>query len=158
MINELDYSGGLAKPLIMDDNPLLREVSISVIDFDTNLIDLVKSMVATMFSNNGCGLSAIQIGVTKRVIVAFFETKVVVMVNPVITRTLKREIVESEGCLSIPRTKWCQVSRPAKCDVDFQDTDGTNHSISLSGRLARIIQHEIDHLNGVLIYDKVYRG
>lgn len=140
--------------IVQDDNPILKTVSDQVVDFNEDLLDLISSMYCAMYEHNGVGISAIQIGVPKRVIIASFEHETLVMVNPVFIRKLNREVVEIEGCLSIPKEKWRKVSRPAKCQVRWQDAQGVFHEANFSGMLARIIQHEMDHLDGILITDK----
>jgi peptide deformylase len=144
----------MVKPIIQDSDPLLRTVSEAVVDFDQSLQDLVVDMLATMSANHGRGLSAIQIGVAKRVIVFTTTESSWIMVNPVMTRSLNRNTVEKEGCLSIPPARWRYVSRPAKCDVTWQNGEGAFQSATLSGDAARVFQHEYDHLDGILITDK----
>jgi len=143
------------KLIIKDDNPLLREISEPVTEFDDGLSGLIQDMLVTMISNKGIGLSAIQIGVKQRVILAYHEKTIYCMINPEFIRKLNRETVEREGCLSIPGVGR-QVSRPAKCELKWQDPDGNHHQGNFSGMLARILQHEIDHLDGILITDKPY--
>jgi peptide deformylase len=141
------------KPIVRDDDPQLRTVSALVTEFDESLMTLIEQMLAAMITNQGIGLSAIQIGVAKRVIVAFADKEMHVMINPEYIRKLNREVVMEEGCLSIPGLRR-KVSRPAKCEIAWQDPEGNFHTGNFSGMLARIIQHEMDHLQGVLITDK----
>lgn len=143
-----------APEILPDTDPRLRLKSESVTEFDTRLRVLVQQMKAAMLSRNGLGLAAIQIGEPLRVILVREDTHhLIVMVNPVITRTLKREDISKEGCLSIPPHKWKPVARPAKCDVTWQDTDGETYSATFTGITARCVQHEIDHLEGILMTD-----
>lgn len=143
-----------AEKVLQDDNPTLRKVSQPVIEFGTDLTNLADRMILTMRVHNGRGLAAIQIGIPTRLIVALADDKLYVMANPVITRRLNREAIEREGCLSVPPRKWRRVSRPAKCEIEWQDTMGNRFSDGFSGESARVLQHEIDHLDGVLIIDK----
>jgi peptide deformylase len=141
------------KRVVLDSNPILRQVSAPVTEFDLDLKQLAVDMIETMVNYQGVGLSAIQIGVPKRIIIAVENDNLQLLVNPVITRKLQRETETWEGCLSIPG-RQVRVSRPAKCDVDYQDLDGNHHSACFSGLMARIVQHEMDHLDGILITDK----
>lgn len=140
--------------VLQEGDPLLRERSSEVDEFGDDLRSLVALMLAVIKGGRGRGLAAVQIGVPLRVIVALVDGVPHWMINPVVTRTLRREAVEREGCLSVPPRHWRPVSRPAKCEIDWQDTDGTKHSRGFSGEIARVLQHEIDHLDGVLITDK----
>jgi peptide deformylase len=146
-------------PIIMRGDPILKQVSLPVTEFDSALTTLATTMMTTMANRGGRGLAAVQIGVLQRVIVATTipsrsgPTELYVMVNPVITRALGRCTIEREGCLSIPGVGR-MVSRPAKCEVTWQDLTGQSHSKGFSGELARVIQHEMDHLEGILITDK----
>lgn len=142
-----------APAILQDTDPLLREKSAPVTEFNGDLTALVQRMAYAMLSRNGMGLSAVQIGVPVRVIIARDDPRLVVMVNPVITRRLRRDDVQQEGCLSVPPSKWKRIARPAKCEVEWQDLYGTNQSGGFSGMLARCIQHECDHLEGILITD-----
>jgi peptide deformylase len=138
----------------MDDDPLLRTVSEPVTDFAEATV-LIRTMKEALRERGGRGLAAVQIGVPLRVIIVRepdFTFRP--MINPTLDRTLNRFAVEREGCLSIPPSKWGDVSRPAKCDATWFDLDGTKHSATLTGEIARIFQHEFDHLNGVLMTDR----
>jgi peptide deformylase len=106
-------------------------------------------------SRRGRGLAAIQIGVPVRVLIVREGAYYRPFINPAITRTLNRLVVELEGCLSVPPHKWGDVSRPAKCDATWLDLNGEEHSATLTGETARIFQHEFDHLNGILITDRI---
>jgi peptide deformylase len=149
--------------LILNNDPRLTQISEEVTQFDTDtdktLAELVSGMMMTMARHRGQGLAAVQIGVMKRVIIVTTSyhdkppTDIWVMINPVITRTLNRFVTEREGCLSIPGLSY-SVSRPAKCDVTWQDLQGNTRSWGFSGSLARAVQHEVDHLNGILISSK----
>lgn len=116
---------------------------------DDSLRALVARMVSVMKHFNGVGLAAVQIGIPVRVIVAREGGEILWMVNPIITRTLKRTVDSYEQCLSCPGGRV--VSRPAKCDIAYRDLFGAELSGSFSGMRARILQHEIDHLDGRLI-------
>lgn len=158
MVEELvfDKNTEFLVPILQDDNPKLREISKEVTEFDDDLKTLVKQLVTTMVIKSGAGLAAIQIGVPKRVIVALDKdaSELLIMINPIIKRVLNRSTVEREGCLSVPPSKWRPVSRPAKCDIEWMDFKGNSLSKTFTGHIARVIQHEIDHLDGVIITDK----
>lgn len=151
MLKQIDET--VAK-IIQDDDPILKQISQPVTEFDEELLDLVAAMFNSMVEYQGIGLSAVQIGVLKRVLIAAWQGEILVMVNPEIIRTLNRFVVEEEGCLSIPRSRWRPVSRPGKCEIKWRDPQGLEHTRNFSGKMARIIQHEMDHLDGILITDK----
>ena len=144
--------------VLMDGDPILRQRAAEVVDFDfdadLDLELLICQMLGVVNKHHALGLAAPQIGVSQRVIVAHVEGKWHWMVNPRIVRTLRREAVEREGCLSVPPSLWRNVSRPAKCDVAWQDEHGFPNTATLTGLLARVVQHEVEHLDGVLISDK----
>jgi peptide deformylase len=141
--------------ILMDDDPLLREISKPVAEFATDaLYALLADMEEALRQYRGVGLAAVQIGVLKRVMMIRGTGGYWAMVNPDVTRTLNRNAVANEGCLSVPRYKWGPVSRPAKCDATWFTATGDQQSATLTGELARIFQHELDHLNGVLMTDK----
>lgn len=135
-------------------NEVLRKVSTDIIVFDKILNYLVGEMIEVMHANRGIGFAAPQIGVNKRVIVIEPPGESVrVMVNPCITKTLGKSVAE-EGCLSLPGF-YTDVERSTSVEVNYRDVDGIERTESLTGMSARIAQHEIDHLDGVLIVDRV---
>jgi peptide deformylase len=145
--------------ILMDDDPLLRTVSVPVEKFGDALTTLAATMIGVLHEQGGRGLAAVQIGVPLRVLIIREGVRpnftYLAMVNPTLERTLNRFTTEREGCLSVPQFKWGNVSRPAKCDVSWFGVGGQPHRASLTGDTARIFQHEFDHLNGVLMTDKV---
>lgn len=142
-------------PILSDESPILRQVSAEVTEFGDDLHRLIAKMIAVMEQRRGAGLAAIQIGVPLRVIITHDEGEARWFINPVITRRLNRFDVANEGCLSVPPSRWRPVSRPAKCELEWRDAHGGYHSGGFRGMMARIIQHEVDHLDGILITDKV---
>lgn len=142
--------------ILMDGDPRLRERSAEVEQFDQGLVELINVMFGVILERRPAarGLAAVQIGTPLRVIVARAGVQLRYMVNPVITRTLNRSTVENEGCLSVRPKDWRPVSRPAKCEIDWQDHTGAKYSEGFSGEWARVLQHEIDHLDGILITDR----
>mgnify|MGYP001603476001 CR=1 FL=1 len=115
--------------------------------------DLIKNMRLSMKKANGVGLSANQIGLDLKVFVAQVENKFYTVFNPKITKFSEEEIAIEEGCLSVPEM-FGQVERSLRVTVEGQDISGKKIKIKTLGLLARVFQHEIDHLNGVLFIDK----
>ncbi|WP_019131686.1 peptide deformylase [Peptoniphilus obesi] len=137
----------------IDDDPLLRKQSREVTKFDNRLKYLVEDMFETMYHAEGVGLAAPQVGILKRVIVIDDgEDNKLEMVNPVI-KEMDGEEVQIEGCLSLPH-KQGSVKRATHIVVDYYDKDNNKKTLETRDFLARIIQHEIDHLNGILYSDR----
>lgn len=142
-----------------EDNPILRAVSEPVKKFDDELKKLVKDMKETMIKVSGLGLAAPQVGVNLRVFVLFLDykkkdEKVIAMINPeILEHSLDTEIAE-EGCLSVPKF-FADVERFRSVKVMFFDVEGIRQALDLSGLDAREVQHEYDHLDGVLFVDRV---
>jgi peptide deformylase len=140
-------------PILPDTDPLLRTVSAPVEAFDAGLVALAQDMATSMIERRGLGLAAVQIGKPIRLIVVNNDGKLLFMANPKISRQLRRLEVEREGCLSVPASKWKRIARPAKCDVSWQSLDGSAQSGTFKNMVARAVQHEIEHLDGILITD-----
>lgn len=119
---------------------------------DEEIRQLVKDMLETMYAADGVGLAAPQVGVSKRLCVIDVGDGPVVLINPRIILSLGKEIGR-EGCLSIPG-KWGEVKRAQKVMVEATDIAGKKISFSAEGLFARAIQHEFDHLKGILFTDK----
>ncbi|MEM9168741.1 MAG: peptide deformylase [Pseudomonadota bacterium] len=139
----------------------LREVSKPVDAVDDALRALMDDMLETMYAANGIGLAAIQVGVPKRVIVMDLareddEPAPRYFVNPTILDPADELAPYEEGCLSVPEF-FEEVERPARCVVEYLDYDGTPQRLEAEGLLAVCIQHEMDHLNGVLFIDHISR-
>ena len=137
----------------------LRHKSEEVKEVDGGVKKLVKDMFDSMKEANGIGLSAVQIGELKRVLIAEYAgsgTQVprTVLINPVITWASKKEVLDEEGCLSIPNV-YGMVKRPDKIAYRALDENGEVVEARVGGLLARVIQHELDHLDGVLFVDRV---
>ncbi|MBT5016844.1 peptide deformylase [Candidatus Peregrinibacteria bacterium] len=140
-----------------EDNPILREVAKPVKKVDKKLRKLIKDMEETMYNINGVGLAAPQIGLSIQLAVARLnpETKnelILVLINPKITYQSEEMTKMEEGCLSVPGT-WGDTLRHKQIIFTYQDLKGQEITLSLEGFNARIIQHEIDHLNGKLYLD-----
>jgi peptide deformylase len=147
-------------PIYLYGAEVLRKKAKPVRNFDDTLIELIRSMFETMHNASGVGLAANQVGSLNRVIVVDISdveegkgTKPMVLINPEVIAKEGESSLE-EGCLSIPGVRDV-VSRPEKVIVRFKDGSFQDSTIEASGLLGRVIQHEIDHLNGVLITDHV---
>jgi peptide deformylase len=150
----------LREIIVIPDNRL-KLVSEPVAGVDTEVRRLADDMLETMYAAPGIGLAAIQIAVPKRVITIDLARKEeprkpVVLINPEITWTSEEFSAYEEGCLSIPEY-YEEVERPAKCMVRFLDLDGKTIEMMCDGLLATCVQHEVDHLNGVLFIDHLSR-
>lgn len=152
-------------------SPVLREAARPVESFDDDLRAFVRDMADTMYAARGIGLAANQVGATRRVFVADVDQvdedaprekgrrktvperrRVQVFVNPVIVESSVEDEPYTEGCLSIPNVEG-EVFRPSKVKLRYQDLDGKSQEVLATGLLARVIQHELDHLNGVMFVD-----
>jgi peptide deformylase len=146
-------------PIHLIGDKVLRQNAKRIAKVDQSVRDLAKKMLETMYSENGVGLAAPQIGVNKQMIVIDCQpdnpvNPPLVMINPVIKKFSKDLCVMEEGCLSIPNV-FLDVTRPRTIEVQFKNIDGKLQKIKASGWLSRIIQHEMDHLSGVLFVDRV---
>jgi peptide deformylase len=137
-------------------DPVLKTRASKVKEFDEALERLADDMLATMHEQEGVGLAANQVGRLRRVLVAGVEEDEYVLVNPVIESSSEETETGSEGCLSIPGIQ-VDVERPVAVTVSARDVAGEPVRIEAEGLLARIFQHEIDHLDGVLILDRTDR-
>jgi peptide deformylase len=137
-------------------DPVLKTHAAPVESFDESLLRLTKDMLATMRDNEGVGLAATQVGRLKRVFVAAIEDHEYVVVNPVLTDISETTETATEGCLSIPGIQ-VDVERPTAVTISGQDVSGKPLRIEASDLLARVLQHEVDHLDGVLILDRTDR-
>ena len=137
-------------------DPVLKTRAAPVESFDESLFRLTQDMLATMRDNEGVGLAANQVGRLRRVFVAAIEDDEYVIVNPVITERSQATETATEGCLSIPEIQ-VDVERPTAVTVSGQDVSGKPLQIEASDLLARVLQHEVDHLDGVLILDRTDR-
>ena len=137
-------------------DPVLKTRASPVENFDESLVRLTQEMLATMRDNEGVGLAATQVGRLKRVFVAAVEDDEYVVVNPVLTDISETTETATEGCLSIPGIQ-VDVERPTAVTISGQDVSGKPLKIEASDLLARVLQHEVDHLDGVLILDRTDR-
>jgi peptide deformylase len=149
------------KPLIILPDPLLRQASKPIEQIDTEIQRLADDMLETMYDAPGIGLAAIQIGVPRRMLVIDVaregeEKTPLVFINPEIVASSDERSVYEEGCLSIP-DYYAEVERPARVTVKHLDRNGKEQLTDADGLLATCVQHEIDHLNGVLFIDYISR-
>ena len=141
------------KKIIEYPDPILRKKSESVKKVDKEIKQLIEDMAETMYASRGIGLAAIQIGVVKRVIVVNIGEGLVALVDPEVLKG-EGEIQMEEGCLCLPGV-MVEVKRSEKIKVKGLNEKDEEIVIDAEGLLARALQHEIDHLNGILIIDKV---
>ena len=121
---------------------------------DDTIRNFCASMVDTMLENKGIGLAANQVGVLKRIIVVLIDDNPVVMINPEVVEFSKNLVMMNEGCLSIPG-EYFDIKRPESIKVKYRDLKGKPHFETYSGLTSRVIQHEIDHLEGVTMNSRV---
>ena len=146
-------------PIIIAPDPRLKVVSAPVATIDDATRRLIDDMVSTMYAAPGVGLAAPQVGVRKRIIVVDptdgeGNPRLVRMVNPEITARSDELVEHEEGCLSLPEF-YEILERPRAIEVRFLDADGGQRSLATDGLLARCIQHEMDHLDGVIFVDRL---
>jgi peptide deformylase len=144
-------------PILVLPDRRLREVSKPVGSIDANIRELVADMFETMYAAPGVGLAAIQVGVPKRVVTIDAtrgddEKQPVALINPEIVWSSAEKVAHEEGCLSIPEY-LDDVERAERVRVRFLDLDGKPQEVEADGLLARVVQHEIDHINGILFID-----
>jgi len=136
-----------------EKNRILRQKSLPVEHLDENVYLLIKEMRKIMEDNQGIGLAAIQVGKPERIIICEVNNKFYVFINPLITKVSKKTLVMEEGCLSLPGI-FGEVERPEKITLRAINSKGKKIKMKAFGLLARVIQHEVDHLNGILFIDK----
>ncbi len=145
------------KEILTEPNKILRQVSKNVDQVTKDEQQLMDDMLETMYHANGIGLAAIQIGIPKRIIVMDIDQKdkkknPMYFVNPIIKNKNKDLSTYEEGCLSVPN-QFAEVDRPASCEIEYLDYNGEKKLLKANGLLATCIQHEMDHLEGILFID-----
>ena len=145
------------KTILTEPNKLLRQISKSVDRVGKEEQKLMDDMLETMYAATGIGLAAIQIGVPKRIIVMDIRNEdgkkePRYFVNPVIKNKDLLKVTYEEGCLSVP-DQFAEIDRPSKCEIEYLDYNGDKKLLKAEGLLATCIQHEMDHLEGVLFID-----
>ena len=145
------------KTILTEPNKLLRQISKPVKKVGKEEQKLMDDMLETMYEAKGIGLAAIQVGVPKRIIVMDIskddnKKEPRYFVNPVIKIKDTHKATYEEGCLSVPN-QFAEVDRPSKCEVEYLDYDGNKKLLKADGLLATCVQHEMDHLEGILFID-----
>lgn len=148
-------------PIITLPDPVLRKKAAEIERVDRHLLEFAENMLATMYDAPGIGLAAPQVGVLRRIIVMDpsrdeAPKEPLIMVNPVILERSQEMRVHEEGCLSIPDF-MAEIERPAQTRVGYIDVEGKKQEAKLEGIWSTLVQHEIDHLNGVLFIDYLSR-
>ena len=144
------------RKILTEPDPFLRQKSTKVETVDSNIRILIDDMLETMYAAPGIGLAAIQIGVPKRIIVIDLskddEKKPLYFINPKIISNSNNDATYEEGCLSVPG-QFAEINRPDKCHLKYLDYNGKPQELKAEGLLATCIQHEMDHLEGILFID-----
>ena len=145
------------KKILTEPDPFLRQKSLKVEEVNHEIQQLMDDMLQTMYAAPGIGLAAIQIGIPKRVIVIDLSKEgekknPLYFVNPEIITKSNNDLSYEEGCLSVPN-QFAEISRPDTCKVKFLDYEGKERILDARGLLATCIQHEMDHLEGILFID-----
>tara|TARA_B100001769_G_C22032625_1_gene554858 strand:+ start:199 stop:717 length:519 start_codon:yes stop_codon:yes gene_type:complete len=145
------------KTILTEPNKLLRQISKNVEFVGKEEQQLMNDMLETMYAANGIGLAAIQIGIPKRIIVMDIsknenKKEPRFFVNPQIKNRDELKSTYEEGCLSVPN-QFAEIDRPSKCEVEYLDYNGVKKNLKAEGLLATCIQHEMDHLDGILFID-----
>jgi peptide deformylase len=152
-------------PILEVPDPRLKTISAPVDVFDDALKTLIADMFETMYDAHGIGLAAIQVGVAQRVLVIDLQEpgedeqamrKPLVFINPEILDPSEEQSIYSEGCLSVPE-QYAEVERPATIRARWQDVEGKLHEADMTGLMATCLQHEMDHLEGILFIDHLSR-
>ena len=153
-------------PIYETPHPVLRQISSPIEEVDDGVRKLIDDMFDTMYAAPGIGLAAIQVGVSKRLLVIDLQEPAEeggepvrdprVFINPEVLETSETTIPYQEGCLSVP-DQYAEVLRPDRVRASWLDRDGQSHEQWLDGLLAICLQHEIDHLNGILFIDHLSR-
>jgi peptide deformylase len=153
-------------PILEVPDPRLRQISSPVEKVDDEVRALVADMFETMYAAPGIGLAAIQVGVPKRILVIDLQEPAEeggepvkdprVFINPEVVQASEQEVPYTEGCLSVP-DQYADVDRPDRIRARWLDLHGNSHEEDIEGLLATCLQHEMDHLNGILFIDHLSR-
>ncbi len=135
----------------------MRKKSLPFEKVDSQVKTLLDDMLETMYEAPGIGLAAVQIGILKRAIVLDISREdekknPIFLINPIVRLKSEKRSIYEEGCLSLPGY-FAEIERPAECEIDYIDYDGKERNLKAKGLMATCIQHEVDHLNGVLFID-----
>ena len=145
------------RKIVIEPDPILRKKSERLEKVDSNIKKLMDDMLETMYGAPGIGLAAVQVGILKRLVVIDIskdneKKNPLFLINPELTFKSKNISSYEEGCLSLPG-QFAEVERPAECHLNYIDYHGKEKKLKADGLLATCIQHEIDHLNGILFID-----
>ena len=147
----------MKRKIVIEPDPILRRKCEPIEKIDDNTRKLLDDMLETMYDAPGIGLAAVQVGILRRLIVIDISKNEekkdpLFLINPKILNQSKETSVYEEGCLSLPG-QFAEIERPAKCVLKYTDYNGKDKELKAEGLLATCIQHEVDHLNGVLFID-----
>ena len=147
----------MLRKILTEPDPILRKKCEPLEKVDTETKKLMDDMLETMYAAPGIGLAAIQVGILKRLVVIDIskgeeEKKPVFLINPQIIHRSKKTSIYEEGCLSLPG-QFAEIERPAECTLKYIDYNGKEKELKADGLLATCVQHEVDHLNGILFID-----
>ncbi len=148
-------------PITVYGDKILRKKAKKVNEVDVKTIELIKNMFDTMRNASGIGLAANQVGSDKSIFVVdisqvedYEDTKPIALINPKIIKRSEKKVLMEEGCLSIPDVRE-EVRRPESITIVYHDTDLKEHTLEADGLMARVMQHEYDHLQGILFTDLI---
>ena len=147
----------MLRKILIEPDPILRKKCEPLEKVDKEIKKLMDDMLETMYAAPGIGLAAIQVGILKRLVVIDIskseeKKNPIFLINPQIIHKSKKTSVYEEGCLSLPG-QFAEIERPAECTLKYVDYDGREKELKADGLLATCIQHEVDHLNGILFID-----
>ena len=147
----------MLRKILTEPDPILRKKCEPFEKVDAETKKLMDDMLETMYAAPGIGLAAVQVGILKRLVVIDIskeeeKKKPIFLINPQIIHQSEKTSVYEEGCLSLPG-QFAEIERPAECSIKYIDYDGKEKELKSDGLLATCIQHEIDHLNGILFID-----
>ena len=147
----------MTRTIILEPDPILRKKCEPIEKVDDQVRKLMNDMLETMYKAPGIGLAAIQVGILKRIVVIDIskdpeKKNPLFLVNPEIIHLSKETSVYEEGCLSLPG-QFAEIERPANCHLKYIDFNGKEKELKTDGLLSTCIQHEVDHLNGILFID-----
>ena len=145
------------KKIVIEPDPILRKKSQPLEYVNKEIQKFLKDMLSTMYAAPGIGLAAVQVGVLKRLIVIDLskdgeKKNPLFLINPEITYKSNETSIYEEGCLSLPG-HFAEVERPAECHLNYIDYNGNKKNLKANGLLATCVQHEVDHLDGILFID-----
>ena len=147
----------MKRKIIIEPDPILRRKCEPLEKVDSEIQKLMNEMLDTMYDAPGIGLAAVQIGILKRLVVIDISKDAkkkdpLFLINPEIKHLSKKTSVYEEGCLSLPG-QFAEIERPSECLIKYVDYNGKENELTAKGLLSTCIQHEVDHLNGILFID-----